>query len=482
MRPIHSILCLLFDDHNCEKIDFEFGGIRSGNTTRGHRFEAPDPFEVHSFDGYLNCLRQRKVLLNAEQRKDRILEQAEGLCSSRGLEFVSDPELLEEVAGLVEWPVAVIGEIDKRFLELPPEVLTASMRNHQKYFSARNKSGGVLSHFVAIANLDAEDGGKAILEGNRRVLTARLRDAEFFWRNDLRTVDTIGMAGMGQRLGTVSFHNKLGTQSERIDRIAALALHLALFVDADPDSAEQAARVSKVDLVSETVVEFPEIQGVAGRRLSRIAGFPESVSEACEYHYFPKGPGDEIKLPPVSLAVGLADRIDQLMGFFAIGELPTGSKDPHALRRAAYGIIRIVLGNNLRIPLTSQFELSAAIYAESGILPNLGNPSEANGIASTLIDFIYERLSVHLQDLGKRHDLILACRRLPGSDDLRHLVNRIEALSDFLKLDQGHILLRGFRRANNILVAEEKKGKPVCREFPMFKLIRNRPRPRYSML
>ncbi|MFD1912778.1 glycine--tRNA ligase subunit beta [Halodurantibacterium flavum] len=452
VRPLHSILCILTDEAGAEIVPLEIDGIRAGNTTQGHRFMAPAVFAVTGFDDYQAKLKRAHVLLDAAERQDTIRAEATNMAFAQGLEIVEDNGLLAEVAGLVEWPVVLMGRIGEEFLELPPEVLRTSMKEHQKFFSVRNPKTGRIERFVTVANRTTADHGETILRGNQKVLSARLSDARFFWENDLR----IAKEGMGvwlEGLKSVTFHNKLGSQHARIERIAALARVLAPQVGADTGLAEQAARVAKADLRSGMVGEFPELQGVMGGYYARAAGLPDAVAAACAAHYSPLGPSDDVPSDPVSVAVALADKLDTLAGFWAIDEKPTGSKDPYALRRAALGVIRLVLANGLRLRLSPLIAEAAApcLQAAGG--------GDATGAEGDLLAFFHDRLKVFLRDQGIRHDVIDACLAMPGSDDLTLLVRRAEALAAFLKTDDGENLLQGFRRANNILTqAEERDG------------------------
>ena len=491
VRPLHSILCILTDDAGeAQVVDMEVDGIRAGNTTRGHRFMAPDAFSVTSFEDYAAKLKRAHVVLDAGERTEAIWHDASNQAFAGGYEVVEDRGLLSEVAGLVEWPVVLMGRIDDAFLDLPPEVLQTSMKEHQKFFSVRNPKTGRIERFVTVANIAPADHGATILAGNQKVLAARLSDAKFFWENDLRTVRDKGLEGMGAGLEHVTFHSKLGSQSDRVARIEALAREIAPLVDAKPDLAAEAARVCKADLQSEMVGEFPELQGLMGRYYAEAAGHDDGVPEACEEHYKPLGPSDAVPSAPVSVAVALADKIDTLTGFWAIDEKPTGSKDPYALRRAALGVIRLVLGNELRQSLSVHVKWGveknwrrelrddewlvepgdgkATIHASPGAtkagkkilgyIPSLDGPSR-DAISANLLTFLHDRLKVHLRDEGIRHDVIDACLAMPGNDDLTLLVHRATALSDFLKTEDGENLLQGFKRANNILTqAEEKDG------------------------
>ncbi|MGR3398151.1 MAG: glycine--tRNA ligase subunit beta [Paracoccus sp. (in: a-proteobacteria)] len=352
VRPLHSILCILSDEAGAQVVPLNVDGIEACNRTRGHRFMAPDAFAVTGFEDYAAKLRRARVMLDAEERASEIRSQAENLAFARGWQIVPDEGLLAEVAGLVEWPVPLMGVIEDRFLALPPEVLQTSMKEHQKFFSALNPSTGRIDGFVTVANIETPDDGATILSGNQRVLAARLSDAAFFWENDLREAQA-GMATWAEGLKSVTFHNKLGSQADRIDRIAALSREIAPLVGADPDQAERAARLSKLDLRSAMVGEFPELQGTMGRYYALEAGEPAAVADAARDHYKPLGPSDEVPTAPVSVAVALADKLDTLTGFWAIGEKPTGSKDPFALRRAALGLIRIMLRNKRQLNVSA---------------------------------------------------------------------------------------------------------------------------------
>ncbi|MEE9389212.1 MAG: glycine--tRNA ligase subunit beta [Paracoccaceae bacterium] len=429
VRPLQSILCVLSDENGTQIVPLDIDGIKAGDTTRGHRFMAPGAFKVTGFDDYAAKLKTAKVLLDPAARADHIWADATTLAFAQGLEVVEDKGLLAEVAGLVEWPVVLLGDIGADYLELPPEVLQTSMREHQKFFSVKNAKTGRIEKFITVANIETADNGVAILAGNQKVLAARLADAKFFWENDLRTP----LADMATKLETVTFHNKLGSQADRVLRIAALAREIAPLVGADADEAEAAAKLAKADLMSEMVSEFPELQGVMGRYYAKSAGLSDAVAAAAQEHYAPLGPSDDVPTAPVSVAVALADKIDILTGFWAIDEKPTGSKDPFALRRATLGVIRLVLENQIQGP--------------------------APKIGGDLLSFFHDRLKVYLRDQGIRHDVIDACIAMPGNDDLTLLVKRATALSDFLKTDDGENLLQGFKRANNILVqAEDKDG------------------------
>jgi len=350
VRPLQSILCLLSDEAGSTIVPVTVDHLKAGNTTEGHRFMGAGRFAVTDFDDYRAKLLKNKVMLDASEREAVIWQGATNLAFAAGLEVVEDHGLLSEVAGLVEWPVPLMGKIGEAFLSLPPEVLQTSMKEHQKFFSARNPKTGRIEGFITVANIEAADEGAAILKGNQKVLTARLSDARFFWENDLREAKA-GMQVWRQGLEAVTFHNKLGSQAARISRIAALAAEIAPLVGADAALAKQAAEVAKLDLRSSMVGEFPELQGLMGMYYAEAAGLPEAVAKAARDHYAPLGPSDAVPTDPVSVAVALADKIDTLTGFWAIDEKPTGSKDPFALRRAALGVIRLVLVNGVKLEL-----------------------------------------------------------------------------------------------------------------------------------
>lgn len=443
VRPLHSILCILSREDGAEVVPLDVDGIVSGNSTRGHRFLAPDAITVNSFDDYTAKLKRAFVVLDPAERRDAIWHDATNMAFASGLEVVEDAGLLAEVAGLVEWPVVLMGRIGDDFLNLPPEVLQTSMKEHQKFFSVRNPKTGRIERFVTVANRTTADDGATILAGNEKVLSARLADAKFFWDNDLRIAKSeAGMGAWVENLKNVTFHNKLGTQAELIERMAVLARELAPMVGADPDAAEQAAKIAKADLSSEMVYEFPELQGLMGRYYAQAAGLSDEIAAASEEHYAPLGPSDDVPTAPVSVAVALAEKIDKLTGFWAIDEKPTGSKDPFALRRAALGVIRIALENDLTIPLNDVLDAS-----------------QHDADNADLLAFLHDRLKVYLKDQGIRHDIIDACIAMDGNDDLTLLVKRARALSDTLKTDDGENLLQAFKRANNILSqAEEADG------------------------
>ncbi|SFR43127.1 glycyl-tRNA synthetase beta chain [Yoonia tamlensis] len=461
VRPLHSIICILSDEGGAQVVPLDIDGISAGNTTRGHRFLAPDAFSVNGFDDYEAKLKRANVILRADERAELIWHDATNQAFALGLEVVEDRGLLAEVAGLVEWPVVLLGQIADDFLGLPPEVLQTSMKEHQKFFSVRNPKTGRIERFVTVANMVTADNGATILAGNQKVLFARLADAKFFWENDLR-VAKAGMEPWLEGLSNVTFHNKLGSQKDRIERIAALAREIAPAVGADPDLAEQAARVAKADLSSEMVYEFPELQGLMGRYYATEAGLDASVAAACQEHYSPLGPSDDVPTAPLSVAVALADKVDTLTGFWAIDEKPTGSKDPFALRRAALGVIRLVLENGNKVPLTAAIDGHGQQRFSMVGIPLHKDRSLTETISANafdLLSFFHDRLKVFLKDKGIRHDIIDACIAMPGNDDLTLLVKRAEALAETLATDDGENLIQGFKRANNILTqAEEKDG------------------------
>ena len=445
VRPLHTILCTFGSEGDePEVVTFAVDDIVSSNVTRGHRFMAPAPFTVKRLDDWMAKLETAKVVADRDRRKAIILNDAKDLALAAGLELVEDEGLLEEVCGLVEWPVVLMGSFEERFLDIPDEVIRATIRANQKCFVLKDpKTGRLANRFILISNLVASDGGAAIVAGNGRVIRARLSDAKFFW-------DTDRAHSLESRLPKfehITFHEKLGTQAARIARIAKLAAVIAPEVGADPALAAEAARLAKADLVTEVVGEFPELQGLMGRYYAQGEGLAPEIAAACEEHYKPQGPSDRVPKAPVSVAVALADKIDTLVGFWAIDEKPTGSKDPYALRRAALGVIRIVLENGLRL------RLSALIAAAAEALPQAG-PGPWQG---DLLSFFADRLKVHLRENGARVDLVDAVFALEGQDDLFLLVSRMTVLARFLETEDGKTLLAGYRRAVNILRIEEKK-------------------------
>ncbi|MFK8252440.1 glycine--tRNA ligase subunit beta [Ancylobacter terrae] len=495
VRPLQSILCTFGPEtEEPEVVRFSVDGLESGDVTYGHRFLSPGPIKVRRLEDWLSKLEAAHVVADRERRKDIILADAKDLALAQGLELIEDAGLLDEVAGLVEWPVVLMGTFDEAFLDVPDEVIRATIRANQKCFVLKDPATGRLANrFILIANLAASDGGAAIVAGNGRVIRARLSDAKFFWDTDRKTNATVPLEERLEKFANVTFHEKLGSQLERIRRIAKLARELAPVVGADPDLAEQAALYAKSDLRTEVVGEFPEVQGLMGKYYARLEGLPEEIALAAEEHYKPQGPTDRVPTAPVSIAVALADKIDTLVGFWAIDEKPTGSKDPYALRRAALGVVRIVLENGLRVGLNSQLCLAveptlrvlfpfklANAYAhfnavkarfDIGLVDLVLSAFEASNevgvkkfyderskqIASDLLSFFADRLKVHLRDQGARHDLVDAVFALPGQDDLLLVVKRVEALGRFLATEDGKNLLAGTKRAANILRIEEKK-------------------------
>ena len=528
VRPLQSILCT-FGPETEEPVvvDFEIDGIRSGNVTWGHRFHAPAEITVRRFDDYVAKLEAANVILDAERRKRIILDDAKNLSFANGLELVEDEGLLEEVSGLVEWPVVLLGEFEREFLDIPDEVIRLTIRANQKCFVARGQGSDQLTNrFVLTANIEASDGGAIIAAGNAKVVRARLSDAVHFWKTDQADLPDLGrLAASAEKLGLdlkkpldqrmarldhlgVTFHAKLGTQGERVERIARLAGEIAPLVGADPHEARRAAVLAKADLQTEIVGEFPELQGAMGRKYAALQGETPAVAAAIEEHYRPLGPSDVVPTAPVSIAVALADKLDTLVGFWAIDEKPTGSKDPYALRRAALGVIRIVVENGVRLGLNR--DLRIALDSIEDIHRFISDVSR-DVCVSDLLSFFHDRLKVYLRDQGARHDLIdavLASGAHPSSDlaslghllpqgekegrngaagapsplvgeggsarsaetgegyaandDLLLIVRRVEALSELLDTEDGKNLVAGTKRAANILGIEEKKGTSVA--------------------
>jgi glycyl-tRNA synthetase beta chain len=483
VRPLHSIVATFGPEtEEPDIVAFGLDGIMAGDVTRGHRFLAPEPFRVKRFDDYVAKLAKAKVVLDPQRRRDMILHDAKNLAFAQGYELVEDAGLLAEVAGLVEWPVVLMGSFDQAFLSIPPEVIRTTIRNNQKCFVLRDpQTAKLVAKFILVANTEARDGGKAITAGNERVIRARLSDAKFFYDTDLRT----RLEDRLPKFWHIIFHEKLGTQAERIERIERLAAELAPKVGADVAKAKRAALLCKADLLSEVVGEFPELQGLMGKYLAEAQGEDEAVAHACEDHYKPRGPDDLVPADPVSVAVALADKIDTLVGFWAIDEKPTGSKDPYALRRAALGVIGVVLDNNIRIDLWIAFSHAIAGYraqenkwVKAGIDSWIDRVSGSGAAvrqtveavdafgASGLQDFFKDRLKVQLREGGARHDLVDAAFSLENQRDLLLIVRRVEALGKFLDSEDGKTLLAGYKRATNIIRIEEKKdardyvGKP----------------------
>ncbi|MDX8436236.1 glycine--tRNA ligase subunit beta [Mesorhizobium abyssinicae] len=513
VRPLQSIVCT-FGPETEEPVvvDFDIDGIRSGNVTNGHRFHAPGEFTVRRFGDYVSKLEAAKVMLDAERRKEIILADARNLAFANGLDLVEDEGLLEEVSGLVEWPVVLMGEFEQDFLAIPPEVIRLTIRANQKCFVTRPQGAGedLSNRFILVANIEAKDGGKEIAHGNGKVVRARLSDAFYFWKTDQGDLPDFGelktsaekfgldlKKPLDQRMArldhlNVTFHAKLGTQGARVERIKRLAEELAPIVGADPALARRAAVLAKADLQTEVVGEFPELQGAMGRKYALLQGEHPSVAAAAEEHYKPQGPSDRVPTDPVSVAVALADKLDTLTGFWAIDEKPTGSKDPFALRRAALGVVRTLVENAIPCSLRHQFanaffgltfnegsrfsviwkaddggEFTTGVGSANDLLDQrfVGLSSEISGLklersatelVPDLLAFFHDRLKVYLRDQGARHDLIDAVIT-PQSDDLLQIVRRVEALGSFLDGDDGRNLLAGTKRAANILAAEEKK-------------------------
>ena len=516
VRPLQSIVCT-FGPETEEPvvIDFEVDGIRSGNVTYGHRFHAPGAITVRRFDDYAAKLEAAKVVIDADRRKEIIATDARNLAFASGLDLVEDEGLLEEVSGLVEWPVVLMGQFEDAFLEIPAEVIRLTIRANQKCFVTRpqGKEDALSHHFVLTSNIEAKDGGKEIVHGNGKVVRARLSDALYFWKTDqgdLPDLETLKESAsafgldlakpLDQRMARldhlgVTFHAKLGTQGARVQRIRALAREIAPLVGAEPKLAERAAVLAKADLQTEVVGEFPELQGAMGRKYALLQGESPSVAAALEEHYRPQGPSDRVPADPVSVSVALADKLDTLVGFWTIDEKPTGSKDPYALRRAALGIVRILLAARGKLPLMKLFDAALAQLAETSIEKRLaefeaaqakldtgdvdGEQDVDNALAAyeaelrretidrsaplkaDLLAFFHDRLKVYLRELGARHDLIDAVIS-PDADDLLTVTRRVEALGHFLDSEEGKNLLAGTKRGANILAAEEKKGTVVA--------------------
>jgi glycyl-tRNA synthetase beta chain len=491
VRPLHAIVATFgVEGETPDVVPFEIDGIVSGDTTCGHRFMAPQAIQVRRFDDYAAKLDKAKVVLDPARRKDIILHDAKDLAFARGLELVEDQGLADEVTGLVEWPVALMGSFDAAFLAIPDEVIRATIRANQKCFVLRDPQTAKLANrFILVANIEASDGGSAIVAGNERVIRARLSDAKFFYETDLKNWKEKSLNERLERFKGVTFHAELGSQFERIERIERLAGELAPLVGADAEKARRAARLAKVDLVTEVVGEFPELQGLMGRYYAEALDEDEAVAHAIEDHYKPQGPNDRVPADPVSIAVALADKIDMLVGFWAIGEKPSGSKDPYALRRAALGVIRLVVDNEIKLTLSSilrahflkvhQFLHSDTtrfdVVRDSDGGVGLCNPRDVPFDESKLADllsFFHDRLKVQLREQGARHDLVDAVlSQGEGNDDLLLVVRRVEALGKFLDSDDGKNLLAGTKRAANILRIEEKKDGVAYAGAPDAKLL-----------
>jgi len=432
VRPLHNILAVF----NGEVVNVTYANVEANGLTFGHRFLNPDAITVADFADYKTKLNDAHVMLDAADRRASILEQSEKLAADAGLSVKPDEGLLQEVTGLVEWPVVLLGNIDESFMELPPEVLTDTMKVHQKYFSLLKADGSLSANFMTVANQVATDGGKAITLGNERVLRARLSDAKFFWDQDRKST----LRSRCRKLKDIVFHAKLGSLAEKVLRMEQLAGTLADATGADKAQAQMAAHLCKCDLVTGMVTEIPEVQGVIGRYYALNDGLDLAIANAISEHYSPVGPNDVCPTAPVSVAVSLADKIDTLVGFWLIDEKPTGSKDPFALRRAALGVIRLIIENKLRIKLLDVF-----------------NKAGGETIAADLLAFFADRLKVHLKSEGVRHDLIDAVFAVGGEDDLVRLLARVEALTAFVGSDDGGNLLAAHKRAANILRIEQKK-------------------------
>lgn len=472
VRPLHSIICL-FDG---AVIPVRFAGVEAGKTTRGHRFLAPAAFEVENFDDYQKKIRDAFVIIDTDERKKIISDAAHALAQSVGCKLLEDAGLLDEVAGLAEYPVPLLGKIDDEFMSVPQEVLITSMRTNQKYFCMTDDNGKMAPYFVVVANMKTVNGGKEIVAGNERVLRARLSDARFFWDEDRKTT----LASKADKLASRVFHAKLGSVADKVSRIRALLPEILKYVPgANAADADRAALLCKADLSTGMVGEFPELQGIMGRYYARFDGENDAVAEAIAEHYSPLGPKDRCPSAPVSVALALADKIDTLVGFWLIDLKPTGSKDPFALRRAALGVIRLILENKIRLPLTDIFQISRTTYGESircavqeamtasekresVVEPTVLTNWTARQMGS-LAEFIAERLKVLMKDRGVRHDHIAAVydltRKADEPFDLVRMLLRVEALTAFLATDDGADLLTAYRRAANILRIESAKDK-----------------------
>ena len=475
VRPLHSIVATFGPEtEEPDIVAFAIDGIKAGDETRGHRFMAPQPFKVRRFEDYAAKLEKAKVVLDPERRKEMILADAKNLAFAQGYELVEDAGLLTEIAGLVEWPVVLMGSFDQAFLAMPPEIVRATIRNNQKCFVLRDpRTSQLVDKFILVANIEAEDGGKAIIAGNERVIRARLADAKFFYDTDLKT----RLEDRLPKFEHIVFHEKLGTQAERIARIKGLADEIASRPEffpgqtLSPDDLQReqdtyrrqvrrAARLAKADLLTEVVGEFPELQGLMGKYYALAQGEDASVAAACEDHYKPLGPSDRVPTNPVSVAVALADKLDTLVGFWVNDERPTGSKDPYALRRAALGVIRIALGNNLELSPRAMFEMHVRRFR-----PEMSDTDISN-VGDTFVDFFDERLKVQLREQGVRHDLVDAVLYLRGTEvSFVSIVRRVEALRKFLDTEDGKNLLAGYKRAINIIRIEEKKDRRDYHEW-----------------
>ena len=501
VRPLQSIVCVFGPEHDeTQVIAFEIDGLVAGNVTYGHRFHAPEPITVRRFEDYVSSLEKAKVMLDADRRKDVILHDARDLAFANGLELVEDEGLLEEVSGLVEWPHVLMGEFEEEYLGIPAEIIRLTIKTNQKCFVIRPQGGeGLSNRFVLVANIDARDGGKEIIHGNGKVVRARLSDAQHFWTRDQGDLpDLQDLTASAEKFGldlkkpldqrmakldalNVTFHAKLGTQGERVARIRALARELAPVVGADAALVDRAVVLAKADLRTEAVGEFPELQGLMGRRYALLQGENPSVAAAIEDHYKPQGPSDRVPDDRVAITVALADKLDTLAGFWAIDEKPTGSKDPYALRRAALGVVRILLERGVRLnllqvmgaalpsarstPTTSAADQGSdearALADNSSINETFPVVDASADVVADLLAFFHDRLKVYLRDQGARHDIIDAVLT-PDADDLLMVARRAEALTAFITSEDGINLLAGTKRATQLLAAEEKKGTVVA--------------------
>ncbi len=440
VRPLKSILCIISNKEETKIVPIQINGLNASNETFGHSRMFPDKFQVVSFDDYKTKLASAKVLLNSEFRRHQISDQISNLLKGKKLSLVPDEKLLDEVTGLVEWPVSLLGRILPEFCSLPNEILQISMREHQKFFSLKNIETGLIEAFVTVANIDTLDRGALILSGNSKVLSARLADAKFFLDNDLAFIRKNGYDSFVQRLNQITFHNKIGNQLERVKRIKTLSRCLALELDANIDECETAAWFCKADLISEVVREFPALQGAMGQQYAIANGNSNVVAAACAEHYLPMGPSDPVPKNIVSIIVALADKIDTLASFWMINEKPTGSKDPYALRRMAIGAIRIILENSINISLRNILILGKYKFELDG-----------------LIEFFIERFRIHLIEKGFKSDQVAACLASENPDTLIFTYRKIEALSDFLKNPDSDNIVKVFKRVNNLLRGEEEK-------------------------
>jgi glycyl-tRNA synthetase beta chain len=465
VRPLHAIVATFgAKTEEPDIVPFAVAGIRAGDLTCGHRFMAPAPFRVRHLEDYEQQLAAAKVVLDPARRQQIILNDARTVAFAQGYELVEDDDLLSELAGLSEWPVVLMGEFDQAFLRIPPEVIQTTIRNNQKCFALRHPQSRQLApRFILVANIEASDGGQAIVAGNERVIRARLEDATFFYDTDLR----IPLAAQIGKLAGIIFHQKLGTQAQRLERIVVLATDLAAPLNADRRQTQRAAELCKADLVTGMVGEFPELQGVIGKYYALAQGEDAVVARALEDHYKPQGPSDLAPADPVAIAVALADKLDMLVGFFLIGEKPTGSKDPYALRRAALGIIRLLLENSIRLRLQPPLQAAALLLLQQSSGAEFSETA-ANGCAAPaplrpadsaaeVLAFMADRLKIKMREEGSRHDLVDAVFALGGQDDLVLIVRRVEALATFLQSEDGKNLLAGYRRATNIIRIEERR-------------------------